>query len=156
MLPQLTGCGYHLVGSKNSIPGVTAIVVVTANTPLGEQAKAVLLQQMSTHPRYQFVDASTQPHATLHIQHLGEEWSTQGFDNNGIANRYQMALHGSLWLQSTEESAKKDWRSGTIQQQEELFANGGPVATEANRDQLRGQLLSRWVERAITRLQSGF
>jgi len=155
-LPLLMGCGYHLVGSNNATSGATSIVVVRADTPLGEQAKTMLLQQMATRPRYRFVAASKQPHTTLHIQQLGESWSTQGFDNNGIANRYQMVLRGSLWLQPMKKSSNKDWRSGIIQQQEELFASAGPVAIEANRSQLREQLLTRWVEQASNRLRSGF
>jgi len=152
----ITSCGYHLVGSGNAISGATETVVVVADSPLGQQAKRMLLQQMAENPRYRFVAAEDKPHAILHIQKLDESWSTQGFDNNGVANRYQMALHGSLWLQPPANNEGNGWRSGTIQRQEELFASGGPVAIEANRSQLRRQLLTRWVQAAINRLRSGF
>jgi len=152
----LTGCGYHLVGNGNAIPGASDTIIVLADTPLGQQAKTMLLQQMSEDKRYHFVANTDHPHATLHIQNLNESWSTQGFDNNGIANRYQMILHGNLWLQPSANTQDNPWRSGTIQQQEDLFASGGPVAIEANRSQLRRQLLQRWVQRAINRLRSGF
>ena len=151
----LSGCGYHLVGSGNG-PITSDTIVVEADTPLGEQAKTMLIRQLAEEPRLTVVADAPAPHATLHIQHLTEAWSTQGFDASGIANRYQMVLRGSLWLEPSSDSKADGWRSGTITRKEELFASGGPVAIEANRSQLRRQLLTRWVTTAINRLRSGF
>ncbi len=158
LLPALllAGCGYHLVGSgDDAIPTDAERIVVLGESATGQQAAAMILRRMAGAPHHRFVAASKKPHATLHIQRLHVTWRPQGFDSNGIANRYQMQLQGSLWLED-ENAETPGWRSGVISVQDEVFATGGPAATESNRRQLQEQLLDRWVTQAIARLRAGF
>lgn len=156
LLPALllAGCGYHLTGSGGAIPTAARTIVVLGDTPTGQKEAALLRARLTAGADRRFVAAADGPHATLLIRGLEETWRATDFDSSGIANRYRMELRGALRLRDLD--GKTAWRSGPIGVAEELFASGGPTATETERAEVRRRLRARWADEAANRLRSGF
>ncbi|MDQ6951402.1 MAG: hypothetical protein Q9M26_07035 [Mariprofundales bacterium] len=164
----LTGCGYHLVGHGGSLPGIaTQTIVVHADNALGQRAVSAMIQQLGNDSQHDFVSESAQAdkQSQLVVHQMEETLNTQGFDSNGVANQYQLVLHGELLLQppatattpaATDNNGDPTWRSGDISVHGEIYASGGPAVIEANRNQVRKELLTQWAELATSRLRSGF
>ncbi|MDX8410178.1 MAG: hypothetical protein R8J84_09105 [Mariprofundales bacterium] len=154
----LSACGYHLAGEGGSLPEATSTVVVQADNSLGTASIPTILQQLGNDKAHRFITDNNKQadnRTQLLVHQMRESLVTQGFDSSGIANQYRLELHGELLLQSRDKS-EPDWRSGDLAVHGEVYASGGPAAIEANRSQVRQQLITRWVAHAIRRLRSGF
>ncbi len=154
----LSACGYHLAGQGDKLPEATPTVVVQADNALGTRSLFAILQQLGNDSTHRFVTddkSKDDSRSQLVVHQMRESLLTQGFDANGIANQYRLELHGELLLRSSKEN-DPTWRSGDIAVHGEVYASGGPAAIEANRNQVRQQLITHWVARAIRRLRSGF
>jgi len=157
---SLSACGYHLVGQggEGVIPEDATQVIVSASGNAGQLLSAFRqkIAQSSDVPVVNAKDArndATGNSVEIRLEHSSESMNASAFDAAGIANQYRVTISASLYV---SQSGKELWRSGNISVSGDVFATGGVVAIEAQKQRVAKDLRAEWVQKALGRLRSGF
>jgi len=154
----LSACGYHLVGqgnTSNAVPETAKLLQVqllnSHNDALLMVAQRALLERTGLALAH-----SDEPNPTLltvYIEQAQERLQATSFDASGVANQYRLTLSGSV---RTFYQGEERWQSGVISVQGDVFATGGAVAIEAQREAVAKSLRQAWVEKVMRRMYSNF
>ncbi|MDQ6967915.1 MAG: hypothetical protein Q9M14_04455 [Mariprofundaceae bacterium] len=153
----LSACGYHLVGQGDSSgvisKDVTQVVLVAAD----QRGKlfSVFRKKLARSYDVPIVRASeAMPDAVeIRMENMAETMTASAFDSSGIANQYRVSISGVLRV---VQSGKELWVSEAISVSGDVFATGGTVAIEAQKERVLQDLRDEWVQKALGRLRSGF
>jgi len=155
---MLSACGYHLVGQGNSSEAVPSTadslwvqMLNSHDDALLNVAQRALLERTGlqlAHP-----DEPSATLLTIYIEHAQENLQVTSFDASGVANQYRLTISGNIRVLYQGEER---WQSGQVSVQGDVFATGGAVAIEAQRESLAKSLRKSWVEQVMRQMYSGF
>lgn len=153
----LNACGYHLVGQgKGSgvIPKDASQVVVVATANAGKLLTVFRqkLAQSGDIPVVNMNEAMDDA-IVIRMEHVSETMTGSAFDASGLANQYRVTVSASLRVL---KSGKELWKSESINTSGDVFATGGAVAIEAQKQRVSQALRDEWAQKALGRLRSGF
>jgi len=155
----LNACGYHLVGQGGGSgvipPDATQIVIYSGqdNVKLTQLFRQKLAQS-SELPVLRLQDATADENTVeIRIEHIAENMTASAFDTSGIANQYRVSVSASLRVL---QAGKTLWESEAIIVSSDVFATGGAVAIEAQKERVVQALHDEWTQKAQGRLRSGF
>jgi len=155
LMLTLNACGYHLVGQgegSGAIPDNASQVVVIGNTGKLLALFRQKLLQSSDVPVVNMKEAMDDA-IQIRVEHISETTTVSAFDASGIANQYRVTVSASLRIL---QSGKELWKSGVISTSGDVFATGGAVAIEAQKERVLQDLRDEWAQKALGRLRSGF
>jgi len=154
---MLNACGYHWVGQNASSDAVPTdadslyVQMLGNDDALLARVKKALLERMDLMPKKQDeVDART---LTVWIEHAQENLQPTSFDGSGVANQYRLTISGNVRVLY---QGKERWKSDVIMVQGDVFATGGAVEIEAQRERLAQSLRQSWADKVLQQMYSGF
>ncbi|MBL1353196.1 MAG: hypothetical protein COA61_007705 [Zetaproteobacteria bacterium] len=155
----LSACGYHLVGQG----GISDIVpkdalALQVKMLAGDDARLLAvaeksLVQRTSLPLLKQGDEATDGVLDIYIEHAQESMNATSFDASGVANQYRLTISGKMRVLY---QGKERWQSGAVAVQGDVFATGGAVVIEAQRESVAKSLRRQWVQQALQRMYSGF
>jgi len=151
----LSACGYHLVGQGDgtgAIPVDASQIVVVGNTGKLLTLFRQKLKQSSDVPVVNMKEAMDNA-VQIRMEHASENMTVSAFNASGIANQYKVTVSASLRML---QSGKELWKSEVISTSGDVFATGGAVAIEAQKERVLQDLRDEWAQKALGRLRSGF
>lgn len=157
----LNACGYHLVGQGEDsgvIPKDASQVAIIAAANAGKlssvfRQKLVQSGDIPVVNIDQVMDDATSHAVEIRMEQVSEAMTVSAFDTSGIANQYRVTISGSLRVL---QSGKELWVSESIRVSGDVFATGGAVAIEAQKERVLQSLRDEWSQKALARLRSGF
>jgi len=153
-----SACGYHLIGQSGEtsvIPkGATELVVIAVGGG-GDNLLPVARKMLTQREGLALASRETAGDTAveLRIEQASESLTATSFDTAGIANQYRLTVTGAVRLIYQNEEV---WHSELITVAGDLFATGGSVAIEAQKERLAQSLRKQWSEKMIQQLHSGF
>lgn len=153
----LNACGYHLVGQGEGsgvIPKDASQLVVVASANAGKLL-TVFRQKLGQSGDIAVVnmDEAMDDAIVIRMEGVSETMAASAFDASGLANQYRVTISASLRVL---QSGKELWKSESINTSGDVFAAGGAVAIEAQKQRVLQSLRDEWAQKALGRLRSGF
>ncbi|MDQ6953566.1 MAG: hypothetical protein Q9M15_08570 [Mariprofundaceae bacterium] len=154
----LSACGYHLVGQggiSNVVPKdavALQVQILSGDDALLAVAEKSLVQRMAL-PLFKKNDESKDAVLHIYIEHAQESMRATSFDGSGVANQYRLTISGRMRVLYQD---KERWQSGVVAVQGDVFATGGAVVIEAQRESVAKSLRTQWIQQVLQRMYSGF
>jgi len=155
----LSACGYHLVGQGGTSDVVpNDAVAVQVQMLSGDDARLLavaeksLVQRMAL-PLLKQGDETTDAVLHVYMEHVQETMNATSFDASGVANQYRLTISGKMRVLYQD---KERWQSGVVAVQGDVFATGGAVVIEAQRESVAKSLRRQWIQQVLQSMYSGF
>jgi len=155
---MLSACGYHLVGQggdsqvlPQSADGLQLQLIASGDHALLASTTSAFLERTGLFLVH--ADEANDTTLTVYLEHAQENLQATSFDASGVANQYRLTISGNIRVLYQGEER---WESGQVSVQGDVFATGGVVAIEAERESLAKSLRKSWVEQVMRRMYSSF
>ncbi|MEM6457356.1 MAG: LPS assembly lipoprotein LptE [Acidobacteriota bacterium] len=162
----LVGCGYTLVGLASNIPEdvrrvyVEALENQTARAQVDQILTDALISELVTRRRFDLVNAPDEADAVLRGAVVGFNVRPLTFDNNGLADNFEIAITADMRFQRVPQADQDEgdviWRNAryAFRQDYELEASG---ANFFDREQLAiEETAEDFAQTLVTDLLEGF
>jgi len=161
LLLFLSGCGYHLVGQGDAVGVIPndatqlLLIEVAAKNNEHHALFRAFQQRLAEMTEAKLVrrDEAQLDAVEVRLEGVTEQFSATAFDASGIANQYRLRLSASVRVLKNGEEL---WGSGVIAASGDVFAIGSSVAIEAQKERVLQSLRDEWVQKAVSRMRSGF